>query len=1126
MRKLSGMVAAIVLALVAIGHAQSGGRRLQLQHADKLEVILSKLQDTTFVIGSVIFETEDGQIYCDSAIWLKERRVKLKGRVILDDAEYHLAADSVDYDLVNNRAVAAGDYVELWSHRDSLFAVGKYAFYDRANRVFAMRLRPTIYLKYPDTNRMIKVIADSVHYDGVAHLAMAFGKADIVSKDFSATAGIAQMFTDENRLELENSPVASRGQSRISGRTITVFTSKNVISRLEVHDSARGEFIEPINGDSANVDRSILTGKYIVFDFDSGLLRTVTCAGQAYSWYLPSDRGKDEVNQNTASGDTITFDIEHEKLRTVIVQGGAVGTFLSTRHDRKDTTVVTKNDTIDYKAQMITYSMRDSLITLVKQSEVTSGDMTLDAHRVVFNTRRRVVEAFSAEPPGDTLRKSSTFAARLQPNAIPVVLRDKADVLYGDYLVYAIDTRKGRILKSKSRYETGYFYGNDLYRQQKNVFYLDDGRYTTCDAAEPHFHFYSKHLKLIENDRLIAKPVVLSIGRLPILAIPYYVFPLKKGRHSGILPFTLGNIERGERYIRNVGYYWAASDFWDFQGALDYYERSNTINFYGRTSYARRYVFSGNLSGNYTRVTTPPSLTSGGGEGHTTRWTITGAHHQVFSPSFVLDGSGSYQSDKSFYQDYSTNLNDRLNRVVRSKVEFTKKFGKSYSISGNLSHDEFLDQQKRIDQIPNLTFSSLTIHPFGSGRVSSDGKLRRRFYNDLLVRYSPGLKGYSDRVMSRTVVGPDTLSFPVHKKYLTVSHGISAGMPLTVAKYFILSPSASYGETWYKIFRTELSDSAGIDPTTFYRAYGYSFGASLSTKLFGTVYPRAFGVIGLRQVITPSVSYTYVPVVNKHPEIRTFAGGGPGNATKAQRMSVNLDHLYQAKVHDKKGEERSLQLLSVGHSFSYNFEKKDRKFSDLSTSFSSTLLPRVGFSGGMVHSLYPADTTKRRLTKPILQSFNISLNLSLAGKTFLFDDPDAATIPRGADSANHLSDAGTQSAGGPSGWTLRAYYTYSESGRGAGFSKSSFLRLWLDFNLTPTTRVGYEQSYDIGRGRMVSSSVSFTKQLHCWSGELYWVPTGSTRGYGFRLYVTAIPAIKIDNTQSVISSSYIQRYAR
>jgi hypothetical protein len=84
--------------------------------------------------------------------------------------------------------------------------------------------------------------------------------------------------------------------------------------------------------------------------------------------------------------------------------------------------------------------------------------------------------------------------------------------------------------------------------------------------------------------------------------------------------------------------------------------------------------------------------------------------------------------------------------------------------------------------------------------------------------------------------------------------------------------------------------------------------------------------------------------------------------------------------------------------------------------------------------------------------------------------------------------------------------------------------LALDFNITPSTRVSYDQSFDVGRGRTVYNSVRLNRQLHCWSGELYWVPTGSTRGYGFRLFVTAIPAIKIDNTQSVVPSSYVQSF--
>jgi lipopolysaccharide export system protein LptA len=1124
MRKPAAVFLFLLLCAVGIS-AQTGGRRLQLQHADKTEWIPSKLQDTTFVIGSVVFQVDNGTVYCDSAIWMQGRRVKLKGRVIIDDADYHLAADSIDYDLLTNQAVAAGEYVEIWSRRDSVFAKGTYAFYDRSAGVFIMRRQPTIYLNYPDSANMVKVDADSVRYDSQSHLAEGIGHAVITSKDLQAKAGIARMYTKENRLELEIGPVANRRLSQICGRTITVLSQNGLLHRIEVHDSARGEFIEPVGKDSTEVDRSILAGKEIVFAFDSGVLQTVTCSNQAYSWYLPWDRGKSEGNENSVSGDTITFEIDHEKLRTVVVQGGAIGTFLSTTHEQKDTTAVTKTDTIDYKAQTITYSLRDSLITLLRQSEVTSGDMSLEAHRVLFNTRRRVVEAFSAEVPGDTTRSASPFAAGLQPNSIPVLLKDKAEVLSGDYLVYAIDTRKGRILKSKSKYETGFFYGNDLYRQQQDIYYLEDGRYTTCDASEPHFHFYSKHIKLVQNDRLIARPVVLSIGRLPILAIPYYVFPLKKGRHSGILPFTLGNIERGERYIRNVGYYWAASEYWDMQTALDYYERNSTINLYGRMNYVRRYTFSGYLSGNYTRVVSAPTIASGGHERKSTRWTLAGAHTHEFSPTFRMAGSGSYQSDKSFYKDYSTNLNDRLNRVVRSQITFNKRFGKSYSVSGNISHDEYLDQRKRVDQIPTLTFSQTRLYPFGSGSTDAEGKLRRRFYNNLVVTYAPGVIGYSDRVIFDSISGGDTLSLTHRRKYLRVNHGIGFSMPMTVARYFTLSPGGSYNEVWYRVFETDLSKTAGIDPNQIYRAYAYSIGASLNTKIYGTVYPHILGLNGLRQVIRPSVSYAYIPKVNRNEAVRKYAGGGPGNPTRAQRITFSLEHSYQARVRAKGNQERSVQLVSISHSLAYDFEAKDSAFSDLSTNFSSTLMRGITFSGGATHSLYRPGTKETRFWSPTLDAFDLSLNFLLGGKSFIFDDLNAG-IPRGADSAGHVTSSGSSSAGAETGWSMRAYYTYSESGHGVTFRKSSFLRFSMEFSLTPTTRISYDQSYDVRTGRTVYNSVRIGKQLHCWNGEFYWVPTGSTRGYGFRLFVIAIPAIKLDNTQSVVSSSYLQGISR
>ena len=79
-------------------------------------------------------------------------------------------------------------------------------------------------------------------------------------------------------------------------------------------------------------------------------------------------------------------------------------------------------------------------------------------------------------------------------------------------------------------------------------------------------------MKMIGKDKVVARPVILYIGDLPVFAVPYYVFPVRKGRHSGFLTFEIGNFERGERFIRNLGYYWAASEYWDLETSLDFYE--------------------------------------------------------------------------------------------------------------------------------------------------------------------------------------------------------------------------------------------------------------------------------------------------------------------------------------------------------------------------------------------------------------------------------------------------------------------------------------------------------------------------------------------------------------------------
>jgi lipopolysaccharide assembly outer membrane protein LptD (OstA) len=1166
-----------LLAILVVSASAQTSPRLTLHYADNLEVVPTPEARIWYASGSVVFETESGFIYCDSAIWVQGKRVKLKGSVIIDDEDYRLVADSVDYDQITRQSVARGSYVELWSRTDSLYAVGRHAFSDRDRNYFYMDERPTLYLNYPDTAAMIEVVANFVEFDGDRDRAEAIGEVRISSDQIVSNSGCAVMYPNRNLLDLFDEPVATHRESEVSGSLISV--------------RFRDKVIEPKDTLELAYDESILSGKRLIFDFDEGELYKITCYGQAYSWYYPYDEGKPESSENSVSGDTIRFDIDHQRLLAVHVIGGAIGTYLSSTYSvvetppdtltdvLLDTTIIsqpgddslmvmfpdsidtvhdtlpvrrvdTVTDTIDYEGVSITYDLDDSLITLRRQAQVKSGNLSLRAYAVQIDTRKDIVRAFSADIVSDSLHDDSALTSYLQPNPIPVILQDVNQTMYGDFLEYSIETEKGRIIQSKSSYDMGLYYGQEVFRETKDVFYMENGRYTTCDAPEPHFHFYSKELKLIEGEKLIAKPVVMHIGRIPILAIPYYVFPLKRGRHSGFLTFTIGNLERGERYLRNVGYYWAASDYWDWLNAIDYYDERSRLNFFSKFTYNKRYVFNGYISGNFARET--GFIPSASLETQANRWTLSGAHNHTFSPSFRVDASGSIQSDKSYYQDYSADLPDRLNRTIRSQVNFRKGFGESVSLSGKIAHDDNLDTETRTDQLPSLGLSLPQFRPFGGPKRDDNGELIDKWYHNLVGTYRPNLVNYSrrslkdsstidsflvvdtlvdtlgDTVFDTTMAADTTtMSLRTRKKYTRINHSLSLSFPVKFFKYVVFNPSASYREEWFKIWETDQSRDKSIDAGRVYRSYLWSLGTSASTKLYGTVYPNVFGLIGLRQVLTPTVSYSFTPELNKYPEIRAYAGGSAGSARQSQNLTFSLNQFYQAKVKRAEGE-RNLQLVSITSAFSYNLEKQDQPFSDLTTSFQSTVLPKIRFFGSVVHSLYKPGTNELSFFSPYKKSFTLNVNVTLAGRNFLFDDPgaraSAQTDTAGVDTPQ--IGARTMSPVGGGGWNFRADYTYREAGRDAAFAKSSFIRFSLRFKLTPETDIAYNQYYDITKGLTVNNEVQITRRLHCWTGTFYWVPIGSNRGWGFKLYVTALPEIKIDQSQTTLNSGYFQGLGR
>ncbi|MBD3257591.1 hypothetical protein GF377_04095, partial [candidate division GN15 bacterium] len=439
----------LVLVLFVLAAPAAGqNKRLSIDHADYSEIVFSKVEgepDTLYYGGSVVARSQTSTVYCDTAVIAIGESALLKGRVIIEDEEYRLAADdSVRYDLGTGKARAYGGYFQLFSAEDSLMAVGTNAYFDRDREYFYMLDRPTVYLNYPDTAAMVEVIANIVQYDAATERAEAEGAVRISSSDINSSSDCAILRPKDNALDLFGSPSVIRDRSEISGSFIAMSFGTKAVERVDVVDSAYAEFVEPTDTTEEHFDRSILSGERLVLLFAEGELASAVCRGQAYSWYFPyAEPGADEV-QNEVSGDSIHFAINQNALMSVDVVGGAIGSYLTTRRKMEDSVVTEITDTIDYRAQHITYALNDSMITLQSGAETKSGTMQLAAHRVELDTRTKVVEAFAGELPEDTALVDSLFLPELRPSQVPVVLMDAKDTLFGDYLEYSIDTEKGR----------------------------------------------------------------------------------------------------------------------------------------------------------------------------------------------------------------------------------------------------------------------------------------------------------------------------------------------------------------------------------------------------------------------------------------------------------------------------------------------------------------------------------------------------------------------------------------------------------------------------------------------------------------------------------------------------------
>jgi lipopolysaccharide assembly outer membrane protein LptD (OstA) len=710
------------------------------------------------------------------------------------------------------------------------------------------------------------------------------------------------------------------------------------------------------------------------------------------------------------------------------------------------------------------------------------------------------------------------------------VLTEQGEVYEGLRMRYNFRTRRGFITAAETELEGARYTGSRINKVDEETYFIEEGIYTTCEIEEPHYHFYAKEMKVIHRQQVVAKWIWLNFGQVPFpVPFPFAVFPIQSGRRSGILTPAFGQAAERGFYFSRFGYFWAMSDYTDWNLTADYFTRGG-YNLESRFRYVQRYNFTGNIEGGYSYEKIGEEVDPGFRESN--QWRIRVLHNQTIDPTLRFDANLEFISGTEYLQRTTTNFTDLLRNDINSNATIFKSFESGNSLSLSYSRRQDLQSGNIQEVLPNLTFNKNQEYPFRREGVSVRDQ---QWYELIGYRYSGQFRN------DRNKIAGD----------LRIRGGLNHNLNVSASPkvgYFNITPSFNYNERWYnKRIERVIEQSAftgedtlitrDINEINFVRSF--NTGVSAQTKFYGFFQPNMLGVSAIRHTVIPSLGYTFTPDFSKpgwgyYETIQTPGGeqitynkfereifGAPGRG-QTQNLNFRLDNNFEMKTTvdptDTTSQEQKIQLLNLSADLGYNFAADSLNFSDLRIGFRSQIGEWVNFNGSTGFSFYDFTETGRVINKFLinegkglarLTNLSLSISTTLSGERLRGADRQAVA----PESEEHPASAASRIYGGiydmaeadfTIPWDISLNYNYFLSKPTPDFTQiRSNLSGGLNFNLTPNWKFSFQGSYDFQNKEFAAPQVRISRDLHCWLMNFTWTPLGTWRGYRFEIRVKA-----------------------
>ncbi len=704
--------------------------------------------------------------------------------------------------------------------------------------------------------------------------------------------------------------------------------------------------------------------------------------------------------------------------------------------------------------------------------------------------------------------------------------------------------------------------GEVIKKMPNNEAHIKGGSYSTCPTCENRdFEFRYFKSKVIPDKRIVTGPAYLVIEDVPTpLFLPFGFFPIRKGKHSGILLPTWGESAKRGFYFENGGYYWAINDYIDFKIVGDIYTGGSWA-VKPSTRYKKRYKYNGAFSFLY-------AINVEGDKGqpdyqYNRDYQIRWMHQQdkKARPNSTFTANVNIRSQKSNYYNPST-AQDYLSNTFQSSVAYQTSFAGKYFLTLNGNHSQNTQTQLMTITLPEISFNVNRFYPFR--KKTRSGKMK--WWEDISMNYTANFRN--------TVTIADSLFFQPEtwdKMENGIKHSIPISSSVKLLKYFTWTNSINLTDRMY--FRT--IRKGWVDDTLFSgndTIVGYvqkdtidgfsnaidgNFSSSISTKIYGMFqFGKKFPVQAIRHVVTPKVSFTYTPDwgdpslgyyksyydPNLEEDVKYsiyedgIYGSPPG--TNSGRINLSLSNNLEMKVRSRKDTVTGFKKIKLVDDFtistSYDMAKDSLNWAKLRMSGRTTLFkgfdiryssswdPYILDSAGN-HNLHQTEwSVNRRLLRLDQTTWEFSANLRLNPE--FFKKKDGSTKTRREEVEDRAEDFQLSEElesiennyddyiDWDIKWSLNITYNFryattlkytDQVNKEKQENLVQTLGVSGDFNITPKWKIGFRTGWDFEAADLSYTSINIYRDLHCFEMRFNWIPIGGRQSWNFALNVKA-----------------------